>query len=94
MTLTIPPSLPLAPKFRKVYSYTSTAPLGFHGLSWGEIYLLYTLLDGVSKILFVLSTFFIRIGQCSVQKMPIKIDWFEFQEDRSSESHTLLTDTN
>jgi hypothetical protein len=91
MTLTIHPSL-LRRDFE--YSSTSPAPLGFHGLSWGEIYLLCTLLDGVSKILFVLSTFFTRIGVCSVQKIPMKFDWFEFQEDRSSESHTLLRDTN
>jgi len=32
----------LAPRFKKEYSYTSTPPLGFRGLLWGEIYPFYT----------------------------------------------------
>jgi hypothetical protein len=31
----------LAPRLKKVYSYTSTPPLGLRGLFWGELYLYY-----------------------------------------------------
>jgi len=35
----------VAPKLKKKYSYTSTPPIGLHGLSYGRLYLYFTYLQ-------------------------------------------------